>query len=62
VNSGLYWPRRKFMRYPGTILVEFGPPIPAGLKRKDFSPLAQEAIEGITNRLVEEGRQKDFIS
>jgi len=60
LNSGLYWPRRKFMRYPGTILIEFGPPIPAGLKRKEFSPLAQEAIEGITDRLVREGREKDF--
>ena len=60
LNSGLYWPRRKFMRYPGTIIIEFGPPIPAGLKRKEFSPLAQEAIEGITDRLVQEGREKDF--
>jgi len=60
LNSGLYWPRRQFMRYPGTILVEFGPAIPAGLKRKEFSPLAQEAIEEITDRLVKEGREKDF--
>ncbi|VAW02792.1 Acyl-CoA:1-acyl-sn-glycerol-3-phosphate acyltransferase [hydrothermal vent metagenome] len=60
LNSGLYWPRRKFMRYPGTIIIEFGPPIPADLKRKEFSPLAQEAIEGITDRLVQEGREKDF--
>ncbi len=62
LNSGLYWPRRKFMRYPGTIILEFGPPIATGLKRKEFSPLVQETIEAITSRLVEEGRQKDFIS
>ncbi len=60
LNSGLYWPRRKFMRYPGTIIIEFGPPIPAGLKRKEFSPVAQEAIEGITDMLVREGCEKDF--
>ncbi|HFC04813.1 MAG TPA: 1-acyl-sn-glycerol-3-phosphate acyltransferase [Rhizobiales bacterium] len=60
LNSGLYWPRRKFMRYPGTILIEFGAPIPAGLKRKEFSPVAQTAIEEITARLVREGRRKDF--
>ncbi len=62
LNSGLYWPRRKFLRYPGTILIEFGPAIPAGLKRKEFSPIAQEAIEGITSKLVDEGREKDFTS
>ncbi len=62
LNSGLYWPRRKFLRYPGTILIEFGQAIPAGLKRKEFSPIAQEAIESITSKLVEEGRKKDFTS
>ena len=60
LNSGLYWPRRKFLRYPGTIIVEFGPVIEAGLKRKEFSPRAQEAIEEITNRLVDEGIKNDF--
>ncbi len=55
LNSGLYWPRRKFLRFPGTIVVEFGPPIEAGLKRKEFSPVLQKAIEDITSRLVEEG-------
>ncbi|MDQ9783484.1 lysophospholipid acyltransferase family protein, partial [Serratia marcescens] len=23
LNSGLFWPRRTFMRYPGTLVVEF---------------------------------------
>lgn len=34
--AGLYWPRRKFMRYPGTIHARFLPPIPPGLDRKAF--------------------------
>jgi 1-acyl-sn-glycerol-3-phosphate acyltransferase len=62
LNSGLYWPRRKFLRYPGTIIIEFGQQIPAGLNRKEFSQLAQDKIEEITNRLVKEGRQQDFSS
>lgn len=62
LNSGLYWPRRKFVRFPGTILIEFGAPIPVGLKRKEYSPLAQNAIEEITARLVKEGRKNDFAS
>ena len=34
--AGLYWPRRKFMRYPGTIHARFLKPIPPGLERKVF--------------------------
>ena len=36
VNSGLYWPRRSFLHYPGTIIVEFLPPIPPGLESRAF--------------------------
>ena len=31
LNSGLYWPRRSFLKYPGTIVIEFLPPIEPGL-------------------------------
>lgn len=34
--AGLYWPRRKFLRYPGTIKARFLPPIPAGLDKEEF--------------------------
>ncbi len=56
LNSGLFWPRRKFLRHPGTIVIEFLPPIPAGLPRKAFQARLQEAIETATARLVAEGR------
>ncbi len=55
LNSGLYWPRRQFIRRPGTIIVEFLPPIEAGLPRKEFSTRLQAQIEDATNRLVAEG-------
>ena len=51
LNSGLYWPRRKFLRYPGTIIVEFLPPIPAGLPRREFDRRLIEAVETATARL-----------
>jgi len=60
LNSGLYWPRRKFLRYPGTIILEFLPAIPAGLARKEFQRRLEEAIEVATARLVAEGRGRDF--
>ncbi len=58
LNSGLFWPRRTFMRYPGTLVVEFLDPLPSGLTRKDFIARIREAIEDATNRLVEAGRQE----
>ena len=51
LNSGMFWPRRNFLRYPGTIMVEFLPPIPAGLPRAAFFRRLQEDIETATKRL-----------
>jgi 1-acyl-sn-glycerol-3-phosphate acyltransferase len=56
LNSGLFWPRRKFLRYPGTIVLEFLPPIPPGLPRKAFQAALEGAIEPATQALVAEGR------
>jgi 1-acyl-sn-glycerol-3-phosphate acyltransferase len=56
LNAGLFWPRRKFMRFPGTIIIEFCPAIPAGLQRKEFQSRLQDAIEVSTHRLIEEAR------
>jgi 1-acyl-sn-glycerol-3-phosphate acyltransferase len=56
LNSGLFWPRRTFLRYPGTLVVEFLEPLPAGMDRKAFLPLLAERIETATDRLVAEGR------
>src|SRR5262249_59206560 len=36
LNSGLFWPRRTFRRYPGTLVVEFLDPLPPGLPREEF--------------------------
>ncbi len=57
LNSGLFWPRRKFARHPGTIVVEFLDPIPPGLPRKEFRALLEARLEEAANRLVAEGRQ-----
>ena len=56
LNSGLFWPRRKFLRYPGTIVVEILDPIPPGLPKDQFFQRLQSDIETATARLVAEGR------
>lgn len=58
LNSGLFWPRRTFLRYPGTLVVEFLDPIPPGLARDEFTTRVSTAIEDATNRLVKAGREE----
>lgn len=58
LNSGLFWPRRQFLRRPGTVVISFLPPIPPGLNRKVFQARLEAAIEGETKRLVCEGRRE----
>jgi 1-acyl-sn-glycerol-3-phosphate acyltransferase len=45
LNSGQFWPRRGFLRYPGILILEFQPPIPAGLERRVFVERLRYAIE-----------------
>ncbi len=56
LNSGLYWPRRRPERHPGTILVDILSPIPPGLTRKRFLPRIEAEIETATAKLVVEAR------
>jgi 1-acyl-sn-glycerol-3-phosphate acyltransferase len=56
LNSGLYWPRRQFLRYPGTITVKFLPEIESGLEREEFMMRLQDEIETATCELREEAR------
>lgn len=55
LNAGLYWPRRSLRLRPGTVVVEFLPAIPAGLKRDKFFLEMQTRIEEASDRLYEEG-------
>ena len=55
LNSGLFWPRRAFLRLPGTIVVEFLDPIPPGLDKDAFFQRLQTDIETATARLITEG-------
>jgi 1-acyl-sn-glycerol-3-phosphate acyltransferase len=52
VNSGLFWPKGSFMIYPGTIVMEFLPPIEPGLSREEFAGALIERIESATSRLI----------
>ncbi len=54
LNSGLFWGRRAFLKWPGTIIVEVLPEIPPGLDRKAFMKELEARIEPATARLEAE--------
>lgn len=51
LNSGLFWARKSFMKYPGVIDVHVLEPIPPGLDRKTFMARLEEVIETETSKL-----------
>jgi 1-acyl-sn-glycerol-3-phosphate acyltransferase len=57
LNSGLFWPRRQFLRYPGTITVEILDPIAPGLPIEVFFERLQRDLEAATARLIAQGRR-----
>jgi 1-acyl-sn-glycerol-3-phosphate acyltransferase len=54
LNSGLYWPRRQFIRYPGTIIVEILDVLPPGMARAAFKAAVEGQIETASGRLIAE--------
>ncbi len=54
LNTGLFWPRRSFLRRPGRIVIEFLEPIQPGLAKESFMQLLESRIESACERLVAE--------
>lgn len=59
LNSGLFWPRRSLLRFPGTVLVEALEPIPPGIERRAFFTRLQSALEEAASRLAVEAEAAD---
>ena len=59
LNSGLFWPRRSWLRRPGTIIVEILDPISPGLDKQIFFETLQDRLEAATNRLIAEAVHLD---
>ncbi len=54
INSGMYWGKRTFMKYPGSIIVEFLEPMPKGLDRGQFLEELARRVDSATSRLEAE--------
>ena len=58
LNSGLFWGRRRFLKQPGIITVEFLAPIPEGLERGRFMEELENRIEDASERLRAEAKAR----
>ena len=56
VNSGYFWGRRSFLKYPGRIVLEFLEPIPPGWPRRRVMAELERRIETATAALLREAR------
>ncbi len=44
-NTGLFWKKNSFLRFPGKVIFEFLEPIETGLDKKQFMAILKERIE-----------------
>jgi 1-acyl-sn-glycerol-3-phosphate acyltransferase len=58
LNTGVFWPRRSFLRRPGTMVIEILDPIAPGLARDAFLDEVKAAIEAGCERLLAEARRE----
>lgn len=52
LNSGCFWPRRTFMRMPGTVIIEALPAIEPGLDRATFMQRLSDDINAASDKLI----------
>lgn len=58
LNTGLFWKKNSFLRYPGTVVIEFMAPMPTGLSKKEFMDELEFRIENKCKELNNEAIQK----
>ena len=59
LNSGLFWPRRRFLKNPGKVLVQILAPIEPGLEKQLFLQQLSSKMESAANELLQESITAD---
>ncbi|MGD9649180.1 MAG: lysophospholipid acyltransferase family protein [Dongiaceae bacterium] len=52
LNSGLFWPKRSFLKYPGKVIVHCLPPIMPGLNKNDFMKKLEQDLTLAGSKLL----------
>ena len=58
LNTGIFWARNSFLKYPGKVIFEFLPPIAPGQSEADVMQDIRERVEEASIRLLDEAREK----
>ncbi|WP_032112488.1 lysophospholipid acyltransferase family protein [Candidatus Paracaedibacter symbiosus] len=61
LNSGVFWPRRCFVKKPGVVTVSILPAINPGLTREEFMETLERVIETKSNQLLEEINYENMV-
>jgi 1-acyl-sn-glycerol-3-phosphate acyltransferase len=56
LNSGLLWPKGRFIKTPGEVTFRFLPPIPAGLPRAEMMGRLEAELEAASDALLPENK------
>jgi 1-acyl-sn-glycerol-3-phosphate acyltransferase len=57
LNSGCFWPRRSFVKFPGRIVLEILPPMAPGLPKARFLAELEQRVEDASAGLEAEARR-----
>ena len=57
LNSGLFWPRKGWLKYSGKVVFEFLPPVVAPPASDEFMTELQERLEAASAALAQEGAE-----
>jgi 1-acyl-sn-glycerol-3-phosphate acyltransferase len=52
LNTGVFWAKNSFIKYPGTFTIEFLPCINPGLKKEEFNEILKSRIETASRNLI----------
>lgn len=61
LNTGAFWPRKSWIKKPGTVIFEFLPPIKPGLAEKEFLEKLQNEMESASKELHDRTEEKDRL-
>ncbi len=55
LNSGVFWPKRSWLKKPGVVIFEFMEPVPPGkMERKELMEYIEKRLEEKSNKLAKE--------
>lgn len=58
LNTGIFWPRKSWLKWPGKVIFEFLPPVPEKLDVNEVMADLEKRLEESSDRLIRESLQE----